>query len=125
MGRYIIRVFSDREQSSTTAPDTVVEPLDLQISFYTDSADEAEKKLYGDVLRGKLPKGRVYQICPSMGSFEPIRTCAIAPDGVAQRVFLDPVDGLYSQLRRIRLPRETTVEHAAVEFKPNISSSSD
>jgi hypothetical protein len=110
MGRYLVRVFSDQEQNGATVPGTVVVPMDIQLSFYTDSADDAEKKLYTDVLKGKLAKGRVYQICPSMVSFEPIRTCAIAPDGSAHRVFLDPVGGLYSQSRRIRLPRENAAE---------------
>jgi hypothetical protein len=117
MGRYVVRVFTDREQGNSTAPGTIVQPSDLQLSFYTDSADDAEKRLHRDVMNGMLPKGRVYQICPSMGSFEPIRTCAIAPDGSAQRVFLDPVDGLYGETRRIRLPRPTTAEEPPAQLE--------
>jgi hypothetical protein len=113
MGRYVIRMFSDREEKSATTPGTIVEPLNTQLSFYEDSADYAEKKLLNEVEKGKLPKGRVYQICPSMGSFEPIRTCAVHADGSSERVFLDPVDGLYGQSRRIRLPRPQQEEHAA------------
>ena len=116
MARYIIRVFADREENGATAPGTVVQPSSLQLSFYQDSADDAEKKLHQDVLNGKLPKGRVYQICPSLGSFEPIRSCAVAQDGSAQRVFLDPVDGLYSELRRIRLPRPSVAQLMPVEI---------
>lgn len=122
MPRYMIRVFSDREQNSATAPGAVVEPVNIQLSFYEDSADDAEKKLYREVLNGKLPKGRVYQICPSMGSFEPIRTCAVASDGSAQRVFLDPVDGLYGESRRIRLPRPKVAEEPSIETQTEISS---
>jgi hypothetical protein len=114
MARYMIRVFSDQSQNNATVPGTVVEPTNIQLSFYEDSADEAEKKLNSEVRKGKLPKGRVYQICPSMGSFEPIRTCAIALDGSAQRVFLDPVDGLYGEARRIRLPRPAVNQDAPV-----------
>jgi hypothetical protein len=115
MGRYIIRVFSDQEEKNATLPGTVVKPLTTQLSFYTDSADDAEKKLHQDVLTGKLPKGRVYQICPSMGSFEPIRSCAIGADGAPHRVFLDPVDGLYGEKRRIRLPRPVAPEEPPVD----------
>jgi hypothetical protein len=121
MGRYVIRVFSDRDQNNATAPGTVVEPKSLQLSFYEDSADDAEKRLNSEVLKGKLSKGRVYQICPSMGSFEPIRTCAIGLDGSAQRVFLDPVDGLYGELRRIRLPRPKVTEDPPVETETEVS----
>jgi hypothetical protein len=120
MGRYIIRVFSDRDQKNATIPGTVVEPTNTQLSFYEDSADHAEKKLNSEIIKGKLPKGRVYQICPSMGSFEPIRSCAIAADGSAQRVFLDPVDGLYGELRRIRLPRPIVTEDPPVEAETDV-----
>lgn len=115
MGRYIVRVFGDSEEHGATEPGTVVQPLSTQLSFYEDSADHAEKKLYRDILNGKLPKGRVYQICPS-ASFEPIRTCAVANDGSAQRVFLDPADGPYSELRRIRLPRLQTTQTEALSM---------
>ncbi|HZS54308.1 MAG TPA: hypothetical protein VFA65_07885 [Bryobacteraceae bacterium] len=118
MGRYIIRVFSDQQEENATLPGTVVKPVNIQLSFYTDSADEAEKKLYQDIRAGKLSKGRVYQICPSMGSFEPIRTCAVASDGSAQRVFLDPVDGLYGETRRIRLPRPAKSEEPKLQSEP-------
>lgn len=110
MGRYIVRVFADTEQKNCTDAGTMVQPLALQLSYYTESADEAEKRLHCDVTEGKLPKGRVYQICPSMGSLEPIRTCAAGLDGSAKRVFLDPVEGLYGSARRIRLPRPPVAE---------------
>lgn len=123
MGRYLVRVFADQEQNNATTPGTVVKPLDVQLSFYTDSADEAEKKLYTDILKDKLAKGRVYQICPSMGSFEPIRSCAIALDGSAQRVFLDPADGVYGTLRRIRLPRPKIAEDLPLKSSAELPSS--
>jgi hypothetical protein len=117
MGRYVIRVYSDREKENSTLPGTVVTPTDLQLSFYTDSADDAEKRIHRDTRNGMLPKGRVYQICPPVGSFEPIRSCAIAPDGSTQRVFLDPVDGLYGETRRIRLPRAAVTEDAPAQLE--------
>ncbi len=117
MGRYVVRVFADREKKGTTEPGTVVDPLGYHLSFFTDSADEAEKKLCRETMEGKLAKGRVYQICPSMGSFEPIRTCAIASDGSSQHVFLDPVDGLYGSARRIRLPRPAIAESPPVDVE--------
>lgn len=122
MGRYVIRVFGDRQKKETTEAGTVVEPLEYQLSFFTDSADDAEKRLCREILEGKLPRGRVYQICPSMGSFEPIRTCAIASDGSSQRVFLDPVDGLYGAARRIRLPRPAALESPPVDAEIEIES---
>lgn len=117
MGRYIIRQFSDQEQNNATVPGTIVEPVDIQMSFYEDSADDAEKKLHSEITKGKLPKGRVYQICPSMGSFEPIRSCAVDAEGSAHRVFLDPVNGLYGELRRIRLPRPKSNEGPPAELE--------
>lgn len=115
MGRYVIRVFADRDQKNATDQGTLVEPLALQLSYYTDTAEEAEKRLNLDIAQGKVSKGRVYQICPSMGSFEPIRSCAIGLDGSAKRVFLDPAEGLYSASRRIRLPRECLEKQAEQE----------
>ncbi len=104
MRRYMIRVSRDEQHEGKTTAGTIVEPVNVDMSFYTDSADEAEKRLQREVTNGKLAKGRVYQICPSMGGFEPIRSCAIALDGSARRVFLDLVDGVYSACRRIRTP---------------------
>ena len=116
MGRYLVRVFADREQNNATDEGTLVQPLDLQLSFYTDSADEAEKKLIREASEGKLARGRVYQICPSIGSFEPIRTSAIALDGSPKRVFLDPVDGLYGVTRRIRFARASSEHEPAINI---------
>ena len=123
MGRYIIRMYSAKEQENSTAPGTVVKPVNIQMSFYEDSADDAEKKLYSEVEKGKLPKGRVYQICPSMGSLEPIRSCAVDAEGSGQRVFLDPADGLYGELRRIRLPRPKVTEGPPLEAETHTRAS--
>jgi hypothetical protein len=110
MARYIVRLFTDVDETNSTAPGTLVRPQELQISFYTESADEAEKRLHREAREGKLPRGRIYQICPPFGNFEPIRTCAVSLNGSTQRVFLDPVDGLYGETRRIRLPRQVEAE---------------
>jgi hypothetical protein len=109
MGRYVLRVFADREERNCTEAGTTVQPLELQVSYFSESADEAEKKLNREVKDGKLPAGRVYQICPPLESFEPIRTCAVGLDGSSRRVFLDPVEGLYGSARRIRLPLPATI----------------
>ena len=105
MPRYIIRMFSDHNGTNSTDAGTIVRPLDLQLSFFTESAQEAENRLHRDIASGKLPKGHVYQICPPIGSFEPIRSCAVAEDRSVTRVFLDPIDGPYGEKRSIRLPR--------------------
>jgi hypothetical protein len=110
MGRYVIRVFADRDENNSTDPGTLVRPLDVQLSYFTDTAEQAEKRLTREAAEGKVAKGRVYQICPSMGSFEPIRTCAIGADGSSKHVFLDPIEGLYGSARRIRLPRPAPEE---------------
>jgi hypothetical protein len=104
MARYIVRMFSDSDGTNATEPGTIVRPVDIQVSLYADSADEAENRLRLELAAGKLPKGHVYQICPLIASVEPIRTCAVAPDGSVERVLLDPIDGPYSEARRILAP---------------------
>jgi hypothetical protein len=60
-----------------------------------------------DVAAGKLPAGRVYQVCPWVGNPELIRSVSISLDGISSRVFLDPASGPYGYLRRIRLPADS------------------
>jgi hypothetical protein len=101
----MIRTYEDREKNGSTNPDTIVEPVNRELAIYAYSADEAETKIRKDIAGGKLPAGRVYQICPWMANPELIRSVAASLDGSFQRVFLDPASGLYGELRRIRLPR--------------------
>lgn len=113
--RYQIRIFESEEKDDRTAPGTVVVPLDRTFGMYAASADLVEEAILRDVQKGKLTSGRVYQICPQLGNLELIRSVAVGTDLKLQRVFLDPVAGLYSVLRRIRLadlkPR-LTEEHS-------------
>lgn|SRR5581483_2441890 len=102
--RYMIRTYEDAEQKGATAAGTLVAPVNRDLSVYAYTADEAEKKLRSDIASGKLPAGKVYQICPWLANPELIRSVAASLDGTFYRVFLDPA-GLYSELRRIRLPR--------------------
>jgi hypothetical protein len=101
----MIRTYEDREKNGATDAGTVVEPVNRELAVYAYSADEAEARIRKDVAGGKLPPGRVYQICPWMANPELIRSVAASLDGSFQRVFLDPAAGLYSELRRVRLPR--------------------
>jgi hypothetical protein len=101
----MIRIYEDRDQKGETSPGTIVQPVIRDLSIYANSAEEAEAKLRKDVTSGKLTAGRVYQICPWTANPELIRSVAASLDGSFQRVFLDPASGLYSELRRIRLPR--------------------
>ena len=102
----MVRMYEAQDKSGTTDPGTVVELVNRAISIYASSSDEALVALHRDVASKKLPSGKVYQLCPSVGNAELIRSLAFALDGSCERVFLDPASGLYGELRRIRLPRE-------------------
>lgn len=80
-------------------------PVAQTFSVYVHSAEEAEKSIGKDVAKGKLARGRVYQVLPLMGNAELTRSLAVALDCSFQRVFLDPAAGPYSEFRRIRLPQ--------------------
>lgn len=101
----MIRIYEDVNKNGSTVPGTIVGPITRELSVLADSADEAERQLRADVANKALPAGRVYQICPWLANPELIRSFAASLDGSFQRVFLDPAAGLYSELRRIRLPR--------------------
>jgi hypothetical protein len=102
--KYSIRVYESRKKDGMTCAGTVVEPLDMALSIYADSGDAAESQLCKDVEAGKLLRGRIYQICPSLSVPELIRSMAASLEGSFERVFLDPAAGLYSEARRVRLP---------------------
>ena len=102
--RYQIRVFESTEKDGVTSAGTLVAPLAFTFSVYTYSAEQAEKQIRKDVAKGKLSRGKVYQILPAIGGGEFTRSLAVAEDGSFAHVFLDPAAGPYSEFRRLRLP---------------------
>jgi hypothetical protein len=103
--RYQIRIFESTEKDGATAPGTIVTPISRTLSMYAYSAEEAEKSLRRDIEKKKLPRGKVYQICPVLLNGELIRSFGADLNGSFQHVFLDPAAGPYDELRAIRLPR--------------------
>ena len=103
----MIRMYEAEDQTGDTRVGTVVKPIDRHLSIYANTSEEAEATLHRDVLNKKLPSGKVYQICPWVGTPELIRSIAFSHEGTSDRVFLDPASGPYGELRRIRLPRGT------------------
>ena len=103
-------MFQSCKNDDETEPGTLVEIVERHLSTYASSADEAESALKRDVQSGKLPKGKVYQICPSLANTELIRSISAGKDGTFARVFLDPASGLYGTQRRIRLPRPAVLQ---------------
>ncbi len=101
--RYLIRMFRSCENDDEIGPGTIVEPVNDLLSKYAHSGHDAEESLKTDIQKGKLPAGRVYQICPSLGNIELIRSLTASKDGSFERVFLDPASGMYGEQRRIRL----------------------
>ena len=101
--RYRIRVYESGDRDGATGAGTIVIPLERNFTIYAYSAEEAAASIRRDVLNGKLPAGKVYQICPWLGNAEFTRSIAASLDGGFDRVFLDPASGLYSELRCIRL----------------------
>ena len=100
--RYKIRAFESGDRDGIVHEGTVVQPLEHSFSLFARTAEEAERKVQDDLTADKLPKGRVYQVCPPFGNPESIRAFAVAIDGECQRAFLDPASGVYSEFRRIR-----------------------
>lgn len=110
--RYQIRVFESRSQDGATSAGTIVGPTALTLGVYAYSGEEAEKSIQKDIAKGKLARGRIYQILPVLGNFELTRSLAVALDGSSERVFLDPANGPYSEFRRIRLPQPAPATEA-------------
>jgi hypothetical protein len=110
--RYQIRVFESTQKDGNTSPGTIVTPLAFTFSVYVYSGEEAEKSIRRDVAKGKLSRGRVYQILPLLGNAELTRSLAVALDGSFEHVFLDPAAGPYSEFRRLRLPAPAPASQA-------------
>jgi hypothetical protein len=113
--RYQVRIFESTEKDGATSAGTVLTPVAFTFSVYAYSAEEAEKSLRKDVAKGKLGRGKVYQILPVIGNGEFVRSLAVACDGSFEHVFLDPAAGPFSEFRRIRLPQPPS---AAEPFIP-------
>jgi hypothetical protein len=107
--RYQIRIFESAGKDGATSAGTIMAPVAQTFSVYVYSAEEAEKSIRKDIARGKLARGRVYQILPLLGNAELTRSLAVALDGSFHRVFLDPEAGPYSEFRRVRLPQAPAV----------------
>ncbi|MBV9156612.1 MAG: hypothetical protein JO097_10145 [Acidobacteriaceae bacterium] len=103
--RYRIRVYESADEDCAVTNGAVVAPIERSFTIYAYSAEEAQTAVQNDVSKGKLPSGRVYQICPWLGNPELIRSIAASQDGSFQRVFLDPAFGLYGEFRRIRFAK--------------------
>lgn len=109
--RYKIRTFESRDGLRSLAAGTVILPMDPSFSLFATSIEGAEKNLCDEVRSGKLPPGRVYQICPLIGNPEAIRSIAIDEKANARRVVLDATVGMYSVLRSLRYSEaKATVE---------------
>lgn len=107
--RYQVRIFESLEKDGATSAGTVLAPAAFTFSVYAYSGEEAEKQIRKDVAKGKLSRGKVYQILPAIGGGEFTRSLAVAEDGSSGHVFLDPAAGPFSEFRRIRLPRPAAV----------------
>lgn len=100
--RYKIRTFESGDQDGAVVEGTIVLPIDRSFTVDSRNVEEAEGKVREEVAEGKLPVGRVYQICPPFGNPESIRAFAVCSEGKCRRAFLDPASGIYSEFRRIR-----------------------
>lgn len=120
----MIRVYEPVDKGAGTHPGTIVQPSSRELSIYADSAEEAEQRIRNSISSGGLPAGKVYQICPWLANPELIRSVAASLDGRFQRVFLDPAVGLYSELRRIRLPRAQSGQQDSVGLTGELAESS-
>jgi hypothetical protein len=101
-GRYQIRVFESAAKDGATMAGAILTPVAYTFSIYADSCDQAEKSIRKDIGKGKLSRGRIYQLLPVLGNGELARSLAVSLDGSFDRVFLDPAAGPYSELRRVR-----------------------
>lgn len=112
-GRYQVRVFESIDKDGATAPGTHLQPTVLTFSIYADSVDHAELTLRKEIEKGKHARGKIYQICATAG-YIMIRSMAAALDGAFLHVFMDPVAGPYSDLRRLRFANPSPATEAAI-----------
>jgi hypothetical protein len=105
---YRVRVYAS--EAGDIGAGSIVLLTSHTFTLYTSSAQAAEAAICKDVLAGKLASGKVYQICPSVGNPELIRSIIVWSDGSFERVFLDPASGPYGEARRIRIPTPAHVQ---------------
>jgi len=100
--RYKVRVFSSGDDDNRTDAGTMVRSVDRSFAVWARNADEVQHVLEQDLAALRLPRGRMYQICPQLGNKEPIRAIAVSSEGTVMTAYLDPAKGFYSEFRRIR-----------------------
>src|SRR3569623_1402577 len=100
---YSVRVYESTEGKNSTSAGTIVALRAHIFTLYAYTAGEVETSIRRRVLKGTLAPGKVYQICPCFGNSELVRSIAVLSDGSFERVFLDPAQARYGEIRRIRL----------------------
>ncbi len=108
--RYKIRTHESGDRDGRTDAGTIVLHIGGSTAVEAANLEEAEAFIRKQLAAGKLRRGCFYQICPSPGSSEPIRTLAVSVDGSIEPCFLDPARGLYSEFRRVRFPSLISLE---------------
>ena len=99
-------MYESGDGDGSLAAGTIVLPISRSFSLHAVSVDEIEQTLRKDVLDGKLPGGRIYEICPGTGNLDEIRLLAICSESKTRKVNLEAAKGLYSEFRRIRYPEQ-------------------
>jgi hypothetical protein len=90
---YKVRVYESCRGDGAICSGTVVERVDPSFTMSAESAGQATSWIRTNVLRGRLSSSRIYQICPMIGSPEPIHSVGAGLDGSFIRVLLDPASG--------------------------------
>jgi hypothetical protein len=100
---YTVRVYESTDGKNSTSVGTIVALTGHSFAFHAYTAGEVEILIRKRILERALPFGKVYQICPSFGNSELVRSITLLSDGSFERVFLDPAQESYGEFRRIRL----------------------
>ena len=104
--RYKIRIHESGEHDGSIAAGTIMLHVGGSSSIEAKSIGEVEAGLRKQIATGQAARGRVYQICPSLGSPELPRCLAVGSEGEPLACFLESAHGLYAEFRRIRFPFE-------------------
>jgi hypothetical protein len=102
--RYKIRTHESGDRDGRTDAGTIVLHIGGGAAIEATNIDEADALVRKQVAADELPRGCFYQICPTPGNSEPLRTLAVALDGSIELCFLDAARGFYSEFRRVRFP---------------------
>jgi hypothetical protein len=111
---YSVRMYESTDGKNSTSAGTIVALTGHIFAFYAYTAGEVEMLIRKRILKGALPFGKVYQICPFFGNSEFVRSIAVLSDGSFERVFLDPAQESYGEFRRIRLANTARTETQSV-----------